>query len=80
MNGDDTFWLVFGHDNPKHPVGKLRHGSQPVLQRGVGFVRLNLRRAGNDPFNPFLPQLAFGHALQSVLGVDQSRARMREFP
>jgi hypothetical protein len=67
MNGDNPLGFTLGNYNPQHPVRKLRHGGQPMLQIRVILIRFNPGRAGDNLLNPLLPQLAFGHALQCVL-------------
>ena len=69
MGGDDALGFSFGHDDPQHPVGKLRHDCQPVLQIRIGFIRLNAGWAGNRPLNPNLFKLAFGQPLLGVFRV-----------
>jgi len=67
MNGDNPLGFTLGNYNPQHPVRKLRHGGQPMLQIRVILIRFNPGRAGDNLLNLLLPQLAFGHALQCVL-------------
>src|SRR6266508_5862262 len=71
MRGDDAFGFSFGHDNPQHSVGKLRHDRQPVFQRRIGFIRLNACGAGHRALNPRWFKLTFGQPLQGVFRVIQ---------